>query len=150
MLANPRHEAFCRALVEGESANGAYAKAGYKRSRKNAARLRTNDDIQRRVTELQANAARKTQVTIETIAAQLDEDRALALRLGQASAAVQASVAKAKLFGLVVDRRELETHVTKPMRTPGPHPSQMTIAEWQERFVPKTEEPNRPAPANET
>ncbi len=45
-------------------------------------------------------------VTRETIAAQLDEDRQLAREVGQAGAAVAASTAKAKLFGLMLDRHE--------------------------------------------
>jgi hypothetical protein len=38
---------------------------------------------------------------------ELEEARQLALRLGQASAASQASMSKAKLLGLVIDRREV-------------------------------------------
>lgn len=60
-----------------------------------------------------------------------------------------ATVAKARIYGLVVDRREVETRVSRPMRTPGPHPTEMTMQEWMIRFAPKPEEPNRPAPANE-
>lgn len=44
--------------------------------------------------------------TVETIAAQLDEDRAFAREAGQSAAAVTATVAKAKLLGLMIDRKE--------------------------------------------
>ena len=45
-------------------------------------------------------------MTIASIADQLDEDRALAHKVEQPGAAVSASIAKAKLFGLVQDRHE--------------------------------------------
>jgi hypothetical protein len=37
----------------------------------------------------------------------LEEERQLALKRGQASAAVQASMGKAKICGLIIDRREV-------------------------------------------
>ncbi len=56
-LDNQRHERFCHALLEGKPAVQAYEDAGYKPSRKNASRLRANEDIQVRLTELKAEAA---------------------------------------------------------------------------------------------
>lgn len=47
-----------------------------------------------------------TRVTVESLSAELDEARALALGERQASAAVAATTAKAKLHGLMVDRQE--------------------------------------------
>jgi hypothetical protein len=47
-LKNTRHEAFVQALVRGESATSAYCSAGYRSSRSNAARLRTNELISNR------------------------------------------------------------------------------------------------------
>ena len=50
-------------------------------------------------------------MTIDTIAAQLDADRELAYRQKNPSAAVSATVGKAKLFGLMVDRQSVQgTH----------------------------------------
>ena len=48
----------------------------------------------------------KTRVTMETISDQLDEDRAFAVRVEQAGPALNATIAKAKLHGLIVDRKE--------------------------------------------
>ena len=45
-------------------------------------------------------------VTVETISSQLDEDRAFAVRVEQAGPALNATIAKAKLHGLIVDRKE--------------------------------------------
>jgi hypothetical protein len=43
---------------------------------------------------------------VETISEQLDEDRAFAHRVEQAGPALNATIAKAKLHGLIVDRKE--------------------------------------------
>ena len=48
----------------------------------------------------------KTRVTVETISSQLDEDRAFAQQVDQAGPALNATIAKAKLHGLIVDRKE--------------------------------------------
>ncbi len=53
ILKNQRHELFCQALAKGKSGTDAYAEAGYKPSRHNAANLRTNETIIARVLELQ-------------------------------------------------------------------------------------------------
>jgi phage terminase small subunit len=67
VLENPRHELFAEELATGKSASEAYALAGFRPSRKNASRLRANEDVTARVTELQAVAARSTAITIETL-----------------------------------------------------------------------------------
>ena len=51
--------------------------------------------------------AQKTEITLASLLEQLAEDRALARRLGQASAAVQATQLAAKLTGHLVDRKEV-------------------------------------------
>jgi phage terminase small subunit len=74
-LQNPRHEAYVQALLTGESQDAAYASAGFKPSRPNAARLRTNDNIQARLAHLQSNVASKvveeTGITIADVVAEL-------------------------------------------------------------------------------
>lgn len=104
VLANARHEAFAQALAKGKSATEAMTAAGYRSDRGNASRLTANDNIRARVTELQERSVKKTEVTIQSIAAELDEARTMALGEKQTSAAVAASMGKAKLFGLIVDK----------------------------------------------
>ncbi|BCH33016.1 hypothetical protein MesoLjLc_49460 [Mesorhizobium sp. L-8-10] len=105
-LSNGRHEAFAIGLAEGMTADQAYVEAGFRPNRGNACRLKSNESIRARVRELLDASAEKATVTITTIATQLDEDRALAHAKGQASAAVAASMAKARLYGLLVDKVE--------------------------------------------
>jgi tripartite-type tricarboxylate transporter receptor subunit TctC len=58
VLENQRHELFAQELAKGKSASEAYVSSGYKPSRKNAARLKANEDIAARVAELLTIAAR--------------------------------------------------------------------------------------------
>ena len=107
ILTNPRHELFAQELTKGKSASEAYTAAGYRPCRQNAARLMSNDDIRARLAELQAQAARSTAITVESICRELDEATALAKERGQASAMVSASALRAKLAGLMVDKVEV-------------------------------------------
>lgn len=107
VLKNARHEKFAQALAKGLSQDAAYAEAGFKPHRQNASRLMTNDDVRRRVEELQFKAVKKTEITVDSLAQELEEARALALKEKQSSAAVSATMGKAKLFGLGVENRRL-------------------------------------------
>jgi hypothetical protein len=103
VLPNPRHESFAQALAKGKSATEAMAAAGYSDAR-NSSRLTKNDEIQRRVAELRERGAKKVEVTLESLAAELDEARAIAAAEKQPGAMVQATMGKGKLFGLIVDK----------------------------------------------
>jgi hypothetical protein len=103
---NQRQERFCQLVVQGLPAIRAYPKAGYNAHRSAPARLCGNVRVKQRLTELSKGLAMKTRVTVETISDQLDEDRAFAQRVDQAGPALNATVAKAKLHGLIVDRKE--------------------------------------------
>ncbi|MDT9598526.1 terminase small subunit [Sphingosinicella rhizophila] len=114
-LTNPRHERFAQELAKGEAASSAYVKAGYLANDSNAARLNGNERIVARVQQLQAKAAERVEVTVADIAKQLDDDRDFARKNGAASAAVSATVAKAKILGLVVERLEHTGRGGKPI-----------------------------------
>ena len=106
-LNNARHEAFCRALFEGKSADEAFVIAGYKRNRGNASRLKANESVSRRLAELQHEAAKSAKITIESICEELSEATAVAKSKGQAQAMVSASALRAKLAGLMTERIEI-------------------------------------------
>jgi phage terminase small subunit len=107
VLKNARHETFAQGLAKGMSVTDAYAAAGYKGDRKAASNLWTNVDIKERVTELQSKAVKKVEITVDSLAQELEEARAIALAEKQSSAAVSATMGKAKLFGLGVEKRHL-------------------------------------------
>lgn len=105
VLSNPRHEAFAHALAKGKTADEAYALAGFKPNRGNATRLKANDSIRARVEELQGKVAKKVEVTVESLAAELEEARGIAKTEKQTSAMVSATLGKAKLFGMIIDKK---------------------------------------------
>ena len=56
-LPNQRWELYAQALAAGKSNDEAYEAAGYAKNRCNASRLKTNENIRNRVSELQEKAA---------------------------------------------------------------------------------------------
>ena len=103
-LENPKHEAFCQARHKGMTKDQAYKDAGYKPSRTAAHRLSTNVNIVARLKELQQKTAVNHEVTVDTIAAELDLAIQFARKYKHTAAMVAAINSKAKLFGLMTDR----------------------------------------------
>lgn len=111
VLENAQHEAFARALAQGMSPTLAYERAGYKRNTGNAARLKADDGVKKRVRELQEQAAADLVVTVDTVTAELEEVRRGAMEDASWTAAVRAIEIKAKLHGVLVDRVKSETTI---------------------------------------
>lgn len=109
VLDNPRHEKFAQELAKGTTATEAYAIAGYKPDDGNASKLATK--VQARVQEITGKAAArvvaKLEVTVESLIAEVEEARQLALEKGQAAAAVAATREKGVLSGRRVERSEV-------------------------------------------
>jgi hypothetical protein len=103
---NHRQERFCQLIKRGIPPYRAYPAAGYRPDLSHPYRLAENGRVKQRLAELARPVARKTQVTLETLVNDLAADRELARRLEQPSAAIAATVAVAKLLGLMIDRRE--------------------------------------------
>ena len=105
-LKNAKHELFAQGVAKGLSATEAYEKAGYKPHQPSASRLLSNAMVERRIDELKAKAAERAITTVEDIARQLDEDRQFARQNGSAAAAVSATMGKAKVLGLIVEKQD--------------------------------------------
>ncbi|TIS60719.1 MAG: Terminase small subunit [Mesorhizobium sp.] len=140
VLKNPRHERFAQGIAKGLSGKAAYVEAGY-RSTGNAAevgaaKLVRNGKIAARIAELQARQVLRLDVTVESLVEELEIAREGALAARQYAAAINASIGKARLLGLLVDRQEVEQVQRKPLREPS-QISQMSLTEWQEKFAPK-------------
>jgi hypothetical protein len=134
VLRNQRHERFVQELAKGKSASEAYRNAGYSADDGNAIRLTGNDKVKARLTELLEKGAERTLVTIESITAELEEARLLAMKESTAnpSAAVSASLGKAKLHGLLIDKSEsTNTHHVISSDLP-------TADEWADKHVTDT------------
>lgn len=106
-LSNHKWELFSQELAKGKTADDAYQTAGYKENRHNASRLKTNETILNRIAELQERGAIRAEVTVASIIAELDEARELARTVHQPAAMTSASMGKAKVAGLLVERTEL-------------------------------------------
>jgi hypothetical protein len=105
-LKKHRQERFCLLIIQGVPPYRAYPLAGYRPDNGAPYRLSENARIKSRIAELTRQIAVKTRVTVETIAAQLVEDRDFAIRMKQPGAAHAATVSLAKLHGLMIDRKE--------------------------------------------
>ncbi|HEY9219535.1 MAG TPA: hypothetical protein VIO94_15920 [Phenylobacterium sp.] len=111
-LRNTKHELFAVNLAKGKSADEAYQLAGYAENRGNAARLKANEAVQARVSELQANVAKRTEITVAALTEKLiaiaekseASDEAAMLQVARASI-----MDAAKLNGLVVDKAKVES-----------------------------------------
>jgi hypothetical protein len=106
IILNSRREKFAQEYARGKSATEAMKNAGYSDPR-NSTRLKKNDEIRRRIEELQTAVAKNTVISIETICAELDEANQVAKERGQAAAMVSASTLRARLAGLLRDRVEI-------------------------------------------
>ena len=110
-LTNTRQESFAQLVAEGRDYANAYVDAGYCASTSSASQLANKPHIVTRVRELQARALKRHDVTIDELAAQLEEARQLAMAAGQPAAAVSAVMAKAKLYDLVGNTKRGDARV---------------------------------------
>ena len=102
-LSNPRHERFAQLLVEGNAADKAYAKAGYKPSRHHASRLATKGNIKARVAELQKRAGEKHDVTMAGVVKNLIDLGDKAAAAGQFGPAIRAQELIGKTIAAFTD-----------------------------------------------
>lgn len=111
-LLTPKQERFCLGYVETGSASEAYRRAynaeGMKPATVNrsAKELLDNPKIAARVQSLQAEHAKRHEVTVDSIVAMLREDRDFARECRTPGAAVSATMGMAKLYGLLPDKFE--------------------------------------------
>ena len=109
----PKQEMFCLRYIETGNATEAYKlsydAAGSKNitCNRRAKELLENGKIKARVRELRDMHVARHVVTVDSITGELEEARQLAMTTAQPSPAVSASMGKAKLHGLIVDKGEL-------------------------------------------
>lgn len=111
----PKQEAFCRGYMEnGGNASEAYRAAYDAKEMKpatinrEAAALTDNPKVTTRLAQLQRAAAERNQVSVDSLVAELEEARAKAQADSKGAAAmVSATVAKAKILGLLTDKTEV-------------------------------------------
>ena len=128
-----------RKVAEGMAASRAYREAGYTATAHAAevmaSKTLRNAEVAARLAELRAEQAKRHEVTIDSLAREFDENRAHALRVDQVAAAVQATAMKAKLFGFMVDRQQVQVEHT--LRKPSADenaPAEMSLEDWQAKY----------------
>lgn len=97
-------------LVDG-NASAAYIRAGYsaKHANTNAFKLLQNTAIAAAIKSGQKDIAKRNELTIDDILDELEEARKIAKMEGKGAPMVAASMGKAKLLGLIVDKAETKT-----------------------------------------
>ncbi|WP_426034036.1 terminase small subunit [Cypionkella sp. TWP1-2-1b2] len=108
-----KQEAFCLAYIETGNASEAYRLAydvGENTKPetiwRKASALATNGKVSARVAELKGQAATRLMVTLESLTTELDEARKVAKETLNPAAMTGATMGKAKLHGLLVDKQE--------------------------------------------
>lgn len=115
VILTPKQENFCLAYIETGNASEAYRRAYDAEKMKpetinrSAKELLDNPKISTRLDELRVSIVERHKITVDDLIKELEEARALALvaETVQASAAISATMGKAKLLGLGVDRVEM-------------------------------------------
>ena len=74
-----------------------------------AHRLSTSPGVASRIAELRGEMLARHHTTVDSITYELEDSRRLAMEANNPSAAVSASMGKAKLHGLLVEKREVST-----------------------------------------
>ena len=108
----PKQERFCQVYIETGNASEAYRQAYNTEKMKPESvnskgyQLLQQVQITARLDELRAEHKKRHEITVDTLVAELEEARKLAFETDKAAAAVSATMGKAKLLGLVVDKQE--------------------------------------------
>lgn len=112
MALTAKQEAFCLSVASGKSQSEAYRlhynclNMKAESVHRKATELMDNGKVTARIAELQAAAVKRHEITVDDLIAELEEARDLAkgLPTPQVSAAVAATMGKAKMLGFLVER----------------------------------------------
>ncbi len=115
----PKQADFVRLYFELGNASEAYKRAYNSHAKPNTLHRKANDllkhpVIKKEVQTMQAQARERNQVTIDKVVDELEEARQIAKQSGNAAAMVSATLGKAKVLGLVVDKQETNTKTLTP------------------------------------
>jgi hypothetical protein len=105
---SPKQARFVSEYLRDQNATQAAIRAGYSEgtAKQQGSRLLTNDAVWGGIQKRLQNVARKADVTAESLTRELEEARRMSLKTKQPSAAVAATLGKAKLAGLLVERHK--------------------------------------------
>ena len=111
-----KQEKFCQGVAKGLSYSDAYREA-YNADKmksdtinKRACELLKNGYVTGRIDELKKMALSRHNIEVDDIVEELEDARKIARELGQSSAMVSATMGKAKLLGLIVEKKDVALH----------------------------------------
>lgn len=115
-----KQEKFCKRYIELGNASEAYRQS-YDCSKSKpegvhvrACELLKNSNVRVRLEELKAAANKRHEITVDDLIKELEEARQVGKDKEQSAGMVAASMGKAKLLGLVVDKQQLSaTHTVR-------------------------------------
>ena len=117
MALTPKQEKFAQEYVATGNASEAYRRSYNvkpttkdKSVHENASRLLNDVMISSRVQQIKASIVQRHELSIDDILDELEEAREMGKLTQQSSSMVSASMGKAKLLGLIVDRKEITVH----------------------------------------
>jgi translation initiation factor 1 (eIF-1/SUI1) len=102
----PKQKKMAELIHQGKCVLHAYNEAGYAPSTWTPYVFKRNKKIIAYVRYLEERAMKKNDITVEKVLTDLESAKNLAMDGGQPSAAVNATMAQAKIVGLIVDRVE--------------------------------------------
>jgi phage terminase small subunit len=108
----PKQEKFCQKYIELGNASEAYRTAYDAEDmkpvtiRRKAAELLANGKVAAHIARLRETHQQRHLVTVDSLTAELEEARDLAKETKQSATLVAATLGKAKLHGLIVDKNE--------------------------------------------
>jgi hypothetical protein len=136
-LSNSKWELFAQELAKGKTASEAYELAGYKPNDGNCIRLKGNERVIARVSELMERAAIRAEISIASVTESLLRIAEKAEKLGDSSGlnvAKSAWMDAAKVNGLIVDRAVTENVNTNYVVSGEPIDN---VEEWEAEYAPK-------------
>lgn len=110
ILRNPRYELYAQGIAAGLSPGDAYTKAGGKAKdpRSASQSIASRPEVQNRIQELLANAAKRSELSRKDILDRIFADWELARKLGQVPAALKAAELMGKeMHKMFVERKEV-------------------------------------------
>ena len=114
----PKQADFVRLYFELGNASEAYKQAYNSTGKPNtihrkASELLKHPEVKKELELLQAHAKEQNKITIDNVVDELEEARQTAKQSGNAAAMVSATLGKAKVLGLIIDKQETKAQVLK-------------------------------------
>jgi phage terminase small subunit len=112
----PKQADFIALYLDTQNASEAYKRAYKSTGKQNtihrkASELLKHPEVKKELELLQAQVKEQNKVTLDSIVTELEDARQIAKQSGNAAAMVSATLGKAKVLGLIIDKQETKAQV---------------------------------------